>query len=99
MKWLIGLLLLLTTTVSYSANYYYAEIGVGKNFNLSGCPDCWEDQGELGALLGAGNRWDYPNYYIDAGLTHLSQYLAGPPVDSRKESSVDHIGIKIGVKF
>lgn len=72
---------------------WYFEVGVGKNANLTGCSDCWEDGGSPGAYFAlrreqhmAGNTYWFFQY------VHLSNWLAGPPFNDKPETSVDHIG-------
>ena len=86
------------TNVVYAGPYL--EVGVGKNTNLSGCSICWEDSGGLGTLLGGGYKYQH-NQHISTVVhwTHLSQINKGPPLSKDKESSVDHLGIKLVVEW
>ena len=98
MKYLISLSFLLSFPAS--ADYYYLRIGIGKNLSInSSIP--WEDQGEVGCMFGGGHVWEHnkKKNIIDLGLDHYSQCLAGPPIDNRKESSLDALYLKYERRF
>lgn len=92
-------ILIMIPTQGIGDEYYYGEIGIGANINLTGCSGCWEDAGGPGAFIELGKRWERDGYYIDAAWTHLSQYFAGRPINDKDESSVDHFGVRVGMRF
>lgn len=85
MKYLILFLL----SFPASADYYYFRIGAGKNLALTSSI-LWEDQGELGCMLGGGHVWEITKQdFVDLGVNHYSQCLVGPPVNDKDESAIE----------
>jgi hypothetical protein len=75
----------------------YVELGTGFNTNPWGCTVCWDDAGAgpLGAYLRVGHEWKY----IGVHWMHISQWNKGWPVNTDRESSVDHIGVYLRFEF
>lgn len=92
------LLLLISTNTSAAC---YAQIGVGKNLNLTGASIPWQRGGsKIGGLLAA--YCDYKlkdDVFLRYGWAHISNLDAGPPFNQNDESSVDHIGVSLIWKF
>ena len=90
----VALIMLLVSAKTIAGPY--VEVGLGKNTNLTACSLCWDDNGGVGALLGAGYIWQH-NKHLSSVLhwTHLSHLDIGPPFNDKQESVVDHVGFKL----
>ena len=89
-------IILILFSLPAQADYWFAEIGIGNNTNLTGCSICWDDGGGMGAILSGGYVWEHDNdVFVKAFIFHDSQWDVGPPWNDDDESSLDFIGLSI----
>ena len=78
---------------------WYAEVGMGYNDSFFQSTEryMWEDAGSPGfyGSLRYELMLDRDRLGVVAYYTHFSQWFAGPPFNSRGESSLDSIGIAV----
>jgi hypothetical protein len=99
----IVLILAIYAIASFSTNaenYAYVSVGVGKNTSLMAESLPWEDGGGIAARFGVGYIWELnKRKEISFNFTHDSQWNTGPPVNNKRESSLDHFGLDYIYKF
>ncbi len=95
------MLIAATLALSGCAGIPYADIGTGINKSFTNDTYEWEDQGAAAFLGEVGIEWIHPNELMTSKCRylHLSQINAGTPFDNRPESSVDHFGCSVGVRW
>ncbi len=77
-------------------DYFYWEIGIGKNGNIIGASTPWNDAGGIGCSLGFGYVDQYtPRLQGKWHIIHHSQCDKGTPFTDDKESTLDHFGFSL----
>lgn len=89
-------LALILFSLPAQADYWFVELGLGNNANLTGCSICWDDGGGVGAIFSGGYVLEVKNNVaVKVFIFHTSQIDVGPPWNDRDETSVDFIGISL----
>ena len=91
---------LLFSASLFARDYFYAEIGLGNNTDLTGASIPWDDGGGTGSMFAFGYSWRVARtVQVEINWSHYSQIDVGPPFNHKKESSLDHFGIKLRKRF
>jgi len=92
---LLAALILTCIWTQAKAGSLMFELGAGNNTTLFGDSLQWQDQGELGCTISL-------RYEMEFGVcqwVHISQCMAGPPVNNLSENTLDHIGCALRWKI